>query len=312
MAKAKTEKTEQTTEIAVVAKQLACITNEEDNMRLNGALAGVSDIEEIPPGMAELMDGATGTEGVESGDAAIPFLRVLQALSPAVDRNDSKYIDGAQAGHMINTATNETFNHDFEEGIIVVPVGFKKVFVEFRQRNDNGGGFVAQYDRAEGLKQLETCTKDEKNKPRLPNGNQLVESNQHFVLVVDEKNGGMFPAVVNMESSNLRVSKQWNALIDSKRLNHGGRAVKPPSFFYFYKLTTVAAKNDQGSWHMWNVEDVGPNQHLESLQNGRVICDDVANNAVKVQSYDEAEGPTDAEYTQTPPNSAPMDDDGPF
>ena len=51
-------------------------------------------------------DAGSGLENVTSEDMAIPRLKILQALSPEVNKNDGKYVEGASAGDVINTVTN--------------------------------------------------------------------------------------------------------------------------------------------------------------------------------------------------------------
>ena len=42
-------------------------------------------------------DAGSGLENVTSEDMAIPRLKILQALSPEVNKNDGKYVEGASA-----------------------------------------------------------------------------------------------------------------------------------------------------------------------------------------------------------------------
>ena len=49
----------------------------------------------------------------------IPFIRILQALSPQLNKQDSLYIKGAEQGDIFNTVNQEIYKAD--EGVIVVP-----------------------------------------------------------------------------------------------------------------------------------------------------------------------------------------------
>jgi len=50
----------------------------------------------------------TGFENVTGAeDLALPFLKVLSPSSPELNKSKGKYIEGAQAGNIINTVTKE-------------------------------------------------------------------------------------------------------------------------------------------------------------------------------------------------------------
>ena len=60
-----------------------------------------------------------GFEEVTSSDIQIPFLRIIQALSPQIKKTDSEFIEGASQGDIFNTVTQEVYKAD--EGVLVVP-----------------------------------------------------------------------------------------------------------------------------------------------------------------------------------------------
>ena len=41
----------------------------------------------------------------ETSDLQIPFIRIIQALSPQINKRDPAYIDGASSGDVFNTVT---------------------------------------------------------------------------------------------------------------------------------------------------------------------------------------------------------------
>ena len=85
--------------------------------------------------------------------------------------------------------------------------------------------------------------------------NQIVDTAEHFVLV--KKDETWEPAVLTMTSSNLGVSRKWNTLLKMKKINIKGQMVEPPSFLYMFKLSTINAENDLGSWFKYKIEEVG-------------------------------------------------------
>ena len=82
-----------------------------------------------------------GMDSIGTEDMQIPFLRVLQALSPEIQKNDPKFIKGASAGDLVNTVTGQTWDGD--DGVIVIPCGYAVKYLEFALR-DSGGGFQGE------------------------------------------------------------------------------------------------------------------------------------------------------------------------
>jgi hypothetical protein len=88
--------------------------------------------------MDEIFEYAGEGAAFDSSEMQIPFLRVLQALSPQLNKKKAEYIDGASSGDMFNTVTNEYF--DGEEGVTIVPCFQTTKYLEFTPR-EQGGGF---------------------------------------------------------------------------------------------------------------------------------------------------------------------------
>ena len=89
----------------------------------------------------DLLDEITASAGegttFDSSEMQIPFIRIIQALSPQVQKKDPAFIAGADQGDAFNTVTNEHWNGD--DGLIVVPCYQETKFLEFVPR-DSGGG----------------------------------------------------------------------------------------------------------------------------------------------------------------------------
>ena len=93
--------------------------NEVATKNGGGAVAVIDD---------DLLSLGTGLEDTSSDDFAIPFLQLLQALSPQLNKNDGKYVKGAEQGNIFNTVTGEATDGD--EGLIVVPCYYNKKYLE--------------------------------------------------------------------------------------------------------------------------------------------------------------------------------------
>ena len=188
-----------------------------------------------------------GLENITSEDITIPRLSIIQANSPQRKKKDEKYIENADEGDVFNTVTSQVY----KEPLTVIPCAYRKTYVEWIPR-EKGGGFVAAYD----IRPSDTTTDPATRKSFLKNGNQLVDTAEHFVIIKRDDDS-FESAVLTMTSSNLTVSRKWNTLLKMKKINVKGQMIDPPSFMYEFTLSTVEATNDQGTWQKYKIEEVG-------------------------------------------------------
>jgi hypothetical protein len=181
---------------------------------------------------------ASGFENVKTEDVAIPFLKILQALSPQV-RGATK-IPGASEGDFFNTVTEEVLG----KVVSIVPCAYLKAFVEWVPR-EQGGGFVKQYFDSAILGQTK---KNEKGNDVLPNGNHIVTTAYHYCLVV-KTNGSHERIVASMTSTQLKKSRRWLSQMMSLQISVGDKKITPPMFSNTYEVTSKEESNDFGSWH---------------------------------------------------------------
>ena len=83
-----------------------------------------------------------GLESVSAQDLSIPYLRILAQLSPQVNKRDGAYVQGAEAGMIYNTVENAVYSG--EDGVLVIPCYYRRVYVEWKPR-EKGGGYVGTY-----------------------------------------------------------------------------------------------------------------------------------------------------------------------
>jgi hypothetical protein len=236
-------------------------------------------------------DAGAGSSNITADDMQTPIISILQANSPQCKRSDGKYIQGASEGMLYNNVTNEIYNG--EEGIKIVPCFFEKVFIEWKP---NRGGLVAIHGAETPLKDKvkEVETPDGKIVPTLPNGNQLIETNQHYVLLVKD-DGSYEPAVLALSSSALKSSRQLNTLIKRVVLQGPNGPFNPASYYSMFKLTTSARQNDQHSWFGWTIENLGAVPTMDLYNAGKALEQAVNAGTVKVKQDESAHNPATGE-----------------
>ena len=193
-------------------------------------------------------DADKGTQNISQEDLALPFLKVLGQLSPEVNKTHGKYVEGAEPGKIINTVTNELYSN-----INVVPVFYKRKYIEWQDRGTSTGAPVAIHESDSDIISQTTRGKDYKD--RLANGNYLENTASHFVLV---RGANPHTALISMKSTQLKVSRKWNSMMMGLKMQGKNGLFTPPTYSHIYKLKSVQMSNDKGTWFGWDVEKVGP------------------------------------------------------
>lgn len=204
--------------------------------------------------MASMQQQAGAGLATRHDDFSLPFITILQALSPQLDPNEpSMFISGAKQGEFLNTATGEMW--EANDGPLLLPVGYKRELVEWKPRKQ-GGGLVRIHHIDSDI--LNHTKRNDKNQDELPNGNYVVNTATHFVLSVDVDALHAEPGLIPLKSTQLKKSKKWNDLMRNVKIDDGkGGKFNPPTFGVLYKATAVPEKNEEGNWWGWHITFAG-------------------------------------------------------
>lgn len=246
------------------------------------ATAKTTALADAPPSDIAAMMGDYNGAGVstDAADVGIPFLYILQDLSPQVKKRGEKYVDGAEIGMIFNNQSMELFAG--EDGVLLIPCFFKKAQVEWISR-DAGGGFVAEHPyNTPLLGQAERY--DAKKPPRLKNGHDLVDTKYYFCL--HAKPDGTYEAItVGLASSGQKVSRELQRLFKLVRDPRTNEIAA--SFLKAYRFKTKLAKNgaNQEYW-TWTIT---PERWVNSgeLTAAAALHGDVSRGAVQASRPDE-------------------------
>jgi len=223
-------------------------------------------------------DAGQGIANIKQEDLALPFLKVLGQLSPEVNTRDAKYVKGAQPGMIINTVTADLY--DGEKGIEVLPVYYKRQYIEWQDRGESKGAPVNIYDAGDDIPKT---TRDKGNKDRLANGNYLENTVSHFVVLL-----GKTPttALISMKATQLKISRKWNSMMMGIKMQGKNGLFTPPTYSHIYKLRTVQQSNDKGTWFGWDVSKVGPVTDKGIYEIAKGFSNNVAKGAVQAKHGD--------------------------
>lgn len=200
-------------------------------------------------------DGADGAV-FSADDLLIPRLQLAQKMSPELDENDAKYIDGIKAGNFFNSVSREIYT-EFD----VIPCHSRTSYTEWVPR-DQGGGLVAEHDAdSRDVKSAETHVSDDgKRKDIMQSGNELVIADEFYAFIVKE-DGDYEPVLISMKSSQRKVAKRWRTLISmNKARNPKTNQLQSVAIYStLWKLTSVTEANkNNDKYSNFAVQKIGP------------------------------------------------------
>lgn len=190
-------------------------------------------------------DANAGFEGQTSDEMQIPFLALLQALSPQV--SGAKKVKGAEAGALFNTVTESLLGSE----VLFVPALREHVFVEWKPRKA-GGGFVARHERESEVVRAAIEAAKEFGKYTTPAGNDLVETYYLYGMVVSGTD--LEPIVVAFSSTKIKVFKKWNTQVHMFTVEVNGKKQRPPRFAHLLKIKTTPQTNAKGTFYNFVIE----------------------------------------------------------
>ena len=181
-----------------------------------------------------IKDSGRGQEGVGTEDVLLPRITLLQQLSPQINKKKPEYVEGAEAGMMMNSVTKELYDE-----IEIVPVFFRKEWVIWKDRDAGGGSRGAFPGQAEAMAEL--------NKYDDAALLEVKDTANHFVLI-RKPDGSIEEAVISMSGGTMRSSRQLNSLV---RIAGGDR------FSRMYKVTSMEVNGAKGAYLTFNFEMIG-------------------------------------------------------
>ncbi len=249
----------------------------------------------LPAAMQERMAAVAG-KGVstDQADNLVPFVAVLQDLSPQTKPANAKYVKGAEPGMIwLKNAPGDKEFIPGQDGILVQNCFFYKDYVEWRTR-DNGGGFVARHQEIPANANKITDPKNaQKVKWVLPNTNEIIETRYHVVRVFFD-DGTRFATVIPFASTGHTVSKGWMTMMNNARLGDGKPA---PAFAKLYRMKLKTKTNAAGTWFLFDISDEGWLEDMGDFEAGLALYTDFEKGEKKADDSTRDEG-TQAEQTE--------------
>lgn len=233
-----------------------------------------------------------GLEQANSSDFATPIFKVIKKH----DSHEVGEIEGCEAGYMLLTSTKEMWSG--EDGPLVIPCFYQRRYIEWRAKNGTGGGgIVAEYPPTHAI--VGTTRRNEQGKDILPNGNELSNTMQFFVLVQTEQ--GWSPALMNLSGGGLKIGRDWLTAQTSQRMNGSRGAFVPPTYAYVYRAGTELRVKGQSKWFEFTIGAGVPLTDEAAFQQADAFYRAASSGGVKVAQEEPASAP--AQSDPNPPTA---------
>lgn len=182
-----------------------------------------------------LDDNLVGFEQITQETMGIPFIRILQKLSPQLDKNESEYLEDAEEGLFFNTITKEVYG----SSIACVVLKFEHVYIEWRP---NRGGFVG-YHSVENAARI--AVDKTFGKWETKDGNLLQENYVYLLLIKGHEKEGI--VVFPLASSMIKTAREWNRLMTTHLMDNGQKALP---YYLVWSIKTEYKSNEKGNWYI--------------------------------------------------------------
>lgn len=215
---------------------------------------------EVAIGFNPMEDAGMGMEGTTQDSFAIPFLSVLQKISPQCEETDAAYIPAAKAGQFLESVSKSLY--DGKKGVDFIQCAYRRAFLRWSPRGAEGGGFKGEYapEVVAGMRESGQVV-DFENRLYFPLEDGTVnpkrcdflsDTRNHYILLIDGSE--MHECLLSISSTQIKKSKQLMTMLANKK--SGG--VMMPTFATIVHATVVPESNDKGNWFGISFSEQGP------------------------------------------------------
>lgn len=242
-----------------MAKAQAAKSNEveKEEQSKSTAVAVAARTAIAAPSFMDAEDMGAGFEGAGKDAYAIPFLQLLQKMSPIVDEDNPKHVPGAKAGMIYNTVTGALYDVKTTP-LELIQSAYRHSFIRWGSRDGDQGGFKGEITPEEmdaiiARKEVENVdgklfVKDAEGKIDVKKSDYYADTRAHYVIVVDPTTGESMAAILSLASTQIKSSKMLMTLLQNKKVTIGTRVGTPATYANKIKMTTTVQQNDKGTW----------------------------------------------------------------
>lgn len=180
----------------------------------------------------------SGFEEMSLDTMAVPFIRVIQDLSPQLKKSKPEYNPKAKAGMLVNTVTGALY----EPPLQLVVGKFERIFIEW---GTNRGDFKGAH-APETIDLNTALIRNEKNQLVDPaTGHIFSEHYNYYIVLPEHMEEGI--CLLSLSSSAIKAAKKLNRMLLHSVIP--GTTQRAMPYFMVWDLTVVDMSNDQGDWY---------------------------------------------------------------
>jgi len=235
--------------------------------------------------LAQEMDNA-GFEDMGLDTMAIPFIRIVQELSPQMRKNKPEYNPDAEEGMFVNTVSGKLY----ESPIRVIIGKFQRTFLEW----GTSRGDLKGVHSPESIETRSDLMRNEKNRLIDPaTGHQFMDCYSYYVVNVDDMEEGV--CLITCTSTNIKEARKLNRNLMHTILPNSNKRALP--YFMVWEVSSVDMSNEQGEWKgiSFKFDSFVTQPQLESILKER---EQIPNRTV---DYAQIESPTEEVKTKEVP-----------
>lgn len=191
------------------------------------------------------MAGAAHTTDFGAGQTLVPYVQIVQTMSPYMKRNHPSYIESAREGDIINTLTLRisAVRH-------FIPCKFE---VHYTTWKPNNGPLVKQwFTDSSGYDALP----GDYGAKQDADGNDISPTAVYYGLDYDPETNQTIASILSLGGTQFKKQRRWNSLTTMEMDGPNGPFI-PPMFARVYDLTTrteTGGPNGDKSWAGWVIE----------------------------------------------------------
>ena len=192
-------------------------------------------------------------------DIAIPFLNILQPMSPEVVE---KTVKGAEAGDLFNSVTQELY-----KSVEFIPAITQHVFVQWRKR-DAGGGIVATHQLHDPIVKASKRASEKFGVYETPGEDGAIDDlvETYYVFGILIVNGSTSMATIAFTSTKIKAYKAIMGRLNSFQIELGDdERITPPLFAHRVVISTTSQKNTKGTFYVPVIQPAVENDVQMSL-----------------------------------------------
>lgn len=186
--------------------------------------------------LSEEMDNA-GFEEMGLDTMAIPFIRIIQELSPQMRKNKPEYNPDAEEGMFVNTVSGRLYTSPIK----VIIGKFQRTFLEWGTTR----GKLMGVHTPESVELRDDLMRNEKNQLVDPaTGHTFQDCYSYYVLNVEDMEEGI--CIISCVSTNIKAAKKLNRNLMHTMLPNSSKRALP--YFMVWEVSTTDESNDEGEW----------------------------------------------------------------